>query len=198
MADETNDFDVAKSLFDHLRPLDRERQQRILRWVAESLEITLHVKPTGSLAVAEPPPSGEQPQIPSSPQTRESQGADIRTFVDNKSPKSDVQFAAVVAYYYRFEAPQADRRETITSELLQASSRLTGRKRLDKPNTTLNNAKNLGYLDSAGRGEFRINTVGENLVAMTLPSGQGEAPSGGSSQRPPRKRTGKKRSAANK
>ena len=33
---------------------------------------------------------------------------------------------------------------------------------------TLNNAKAQGYLDAAERGTFRINTVGENLVAMTF------------------------------
>jgi hypothetical protein len=35
----------------------------------------------------------------------------------------------------------------------------------------LNNAKNQGYLNPAARGEYAINTVGENLVAMTLPGG---------------------------
>ena len=39
---------------------------------------------------------------------------------------------------------------------------------------TLNNAKNQGYLDSAERGAFQINSVGENLVAMTLPGGAEE------------------------
>jgi hypothetical protein len=43
------------------------------------------------------------------------------------------------------------------------------------PNKTLNNAKGLGYLDSPERGQFTINTVGENLVAMTLPGGVAEA-----------------------
>ena len=34
-----------------------------------------------------------------------------------------------------------------------------------------NNAKGAGYLDCTSRGEFTINSVGENLVAMTLPGG---------------------------
>jgi hypothetical protein len=37
------------------------------------------------------------------------------------------------------------------------------------------NAKNLGYLDGTSPGEFSINTVGENLVAMTLPGTAGGA-----------------------
>ena len=39
------------------------------------------------------------------------------------------------------------------------------------PGKTLNNAKSLGYLDSSSPGEFTINSVGENLIAMTLPGG---------------------------
>ena len=39
---------------------------------------------------------------------------------------------------------------------------------------TLNNAKTQGLLDSGSEaGKFVINTVGENLVAMTLPSQSG-------------------------
>ncbi|WP_425905918.1 hypothetical protein [Nitrobacter sp. TKz-YC02] len=34
---------------------------------------------------------------------------------------------------------------------------------------TLTNAKNAGYLDSAGSGKFKLSSVGENLVAITLP-----------------------------
>jgi hypothetical protein len=99
---------------------------------------------------------------------------DIKSFVTSKDPKSDNQFAATVAYYYRFEAPHNERRETISAEILQEATRLSGRNRLGDPGKTLRNAKDTGYLDVADRGEYRINTVGENLVAMTLP-GQGRA-----------------------
>lgn len=34
---------------------------------------------------------------------------------------------------------------------------------------TLTNAKNAGYLDGAGAGKFKLSSVGENLVAITLP-----------------------------
>jgi hypothetical protein len=89
-----------------------------------------------------------------------------------KAPKSDQQFAATVAYYFRFEASPAERRDSINGELLQGATRLAGRNRLANPHYTLKNAKAAGYLDSISRGEFTINSVGENLVAMTLPSGK--------------------------
>lgn len=174
MPETKNDFDVAKSLFDQLDGLDKERQHRVLRWVAESLGIALHVKTPGTPATNEP--ASFHPgatDTPLTPQSLGSRSTDIKSFVTAKNPKSDVQYAAVVAYYYRFEAPAEERKETITSEILQESTRLAGRTRLTKPVMTLNNSKNLGYLDPAGRGSFKINTVGENLVAMTLPGTQG-------------------------
>lgn len=93
-------------------------------------------------------------------------------FVEAKRPKSDVPFAAVVAYYYRFEAAAETRKDSIDVKALQDAARLAGRRRPPTPHATLNSAKNLGYLDSSERGHFRISSVGENLVAMTLPGGE--------------------------
>ena len=175
MSSPDNDFDIAKSIHELLVPLPEDRRQRILRWIAETLNVTLHTHPkTPPLpaAVNEPHEDSIRPQVETNssaiPQSNAS--LDIKTFVEKKAPKNDVQFATVVAYYYRFEAPPAERSETVTTDMLLNSTRLTGRTRLASPRNTLNNAKSLGYLDGAGRGMFRINTVGENLVAVTLPS----------------------------
>jgi hypothetical protein len=95
---------------------------------------------------------------------------DIKTFIQVKKPRNEVQFAATVAYYYRFEAPHAERKEAIDQETLQDATRRAGRGRFANPLTTLGNAHRLGLLDrGAEKGTFTINTVGENLVAMTLP-----------------------------
>ena len=89
-----------------------------------------------------------------------------------KNPSSDMQFAATVAYYYRFEAPPSERKESIDSNILQNTARLANRKRLSKPGQTLINAGFNGMLDRADeKGFYKINTVGENLVAMILPQG---------------------------
>jgi len=167
-----DDFEAAKAVFEKLRDLSRERQERVLRWVAEGLGVANPgaVQPassqagTGQKEVADRLPS----QASGTPGV-----TDIKSFIAAKSPKSDQQFATAVAYYYRFEAPPAQRKETISTATLQEAARLSGRKRLTNPNSTLNNARNQGYIDNAGRGEFSINTVGENLVAMALPGGVG-------------------------
>jgi hypothetical protein len=192
MTTSESDFDAAKAVADQLKGLDKERQQRVLRWVAESLNLDLgavSATPLRSNELRQQDPAGghHQPLEP----TRQHRPTDIKSFVDAKQPKSDVQFAAAVAYYYRFEAPAETRKDAIDAQTLQEGARLAGRRRPPKPLMTLNNAKNLGYLDSPERGQFRINTVGENLVAMTLPGSGGDKPRGGS--RSTRKRSSKKK-----
>jgi hypothetical protein len=186
MTGSASDFDVAKNVTELLEKLDKGRQELVLRWVRESLNLD---------PVAAPPPQlpplsqagGVAPLgLAAAPGTDAGspRGAvvDIKAFVDDKQPKSDMQFSAVVAYYYRFVAPVEQRREVIDGQVLQDAARLAGRPRPPKPHMTLTNAKNQGYLDKSGRGEFRLNTVGENLVAMTLP-GDGAAPRSVSSRR---------------
>lgn len=118
----------------------------------------------------------------------------IKSFIAEKAPSSDNQFAAAVAYYYRFEAPEAARKEAITADDLQEACRLAGRTRVAKPAQTLINAHNGGLLDKAAeRGSYAISTVGENLVPMALPSGSGAKPRGAqkSTSKSPAKKSGK-------
>jgi hypothetical protein len=100
--------------------------------------------------------------------------------VADKKPKNDIQFAATVAYYYRFQAPSGKQKEEINKDDMADASRLV-RRMLRNPVATLNNAHSLGYLDRGSRrGLFKINTVGENLVTMVLPE---ESSTAGSSAR---------------
>lgn len=146
---------------------DKIEQERIVRWVSESLGIV--VSPGGTPAPIAPQTHTPSPQ----PQTPQLGAAgmkkDIKSFVTEKCPKSDVQFAAVAAYFYRFEVSQADRKEVILPQDLQDAGRQARGFGFKKPLVTLNNAVALGYFDRGGRGEFKLNAVGENLVAMTLP-----------------------------
>jgi hypothetical protein len=149
--------------------VDAGHQQRILRWVAESLYVSLYVR--SAVPHEDSPHKGPDNDQSAPLDSLRVQPLDIKSFVASKTPKSDNQFAAVVAYFHRFVSP--DRQEVISADILQDATRLAGRARLGNPLATLNNAKQQGYLDAAGRGMFRVNTVGENLVAMTLP-GTGE------------------------
>jgi hypothetical protein len=105
-------------------------------------------------------------------QPKPAAAGDIRSFIDAKKPRNDVQFAAAVAYYHQFEASPAEKKDAINKDDLQEAARKASRERFSKPIVTLSNAHKLGLLDRAGeKGYFSINSVGENLVAMTLPDG---------------------------
>lgn len=188
MAKTQDDLEAVRIVTTALIDFSPEEQERIIRWSREKL----------GLSPAPKNLEGSQTPQPSSPAPAErpegsapAPSKDLKTFVVGKSPKNDVQFAATVAYYYRFEAPPQQRRNEIDHVMLQDACRLTGRQRFKNPRITLNNAKNLGLLDRGGEaGKFAINTVGENLVAMTLPE-QADSPAKG---RKPRKQ----KKAANK
>jgi len=155
-----DDFETVKIIVSALQNFQKEDQQRILRWAQEKL----------SLIPAQPSPPAQQ----TAEQQRVSR-MDIKTFMEQKKPQSDIEFAAAVAYYYRFEAPENERKEEISTVDLQDAARKVPRERLKRPIYTLHNAFKGGLLDKGStKGSFKINTVGENLVAMTLPFGKQE------------------------
>jgi hypothetical protein len=166
-----DDLEAVRQIAAMLEPFPSPDRERILRWARERLDM-------------EPAVQTPQPHIPIQPraitprvETPGGKAADIRTFIDAKKPRSDIHFATVVAYYYRFEAPPDERRDSVTADVLIDACRKANRKRPPKPHDTLINAAKAGYLDATGeKGQYRINSVGENLVAMVLSDGEGQRP----------------------
>jgi len=160
-----DDLDAVRTIVAALEGFDENEKERILRWVREKSGLG-HLQP-GALPIA----TSSAARHPTMTPAASGQASDIKSFVEKKNPKSDTQFAATVAYYYRFEAPPSQpRKESITKEDLQEASRQISRKRLRNPAQTLVNAHAQGLLNRGERGAYVINTVGENLVAMALPS----------------------------
>jgi len=182
-----DEFEAMRIVVAALEHFKADERHRILRYVQEKLGIAAPPAPSaqpiqrqggtgdsGSNPLPSPPP-GTVPNI--------------RTFIENKGPRSDVQFAAAVAYFYRFEAAQASHKESITADDLQEACRQVGRERFQRPAQTLINAHKQGLLDKGtDRGAYTLSTVGENLVAVALPT-DGNAP---------RTRNAKKKSSAKK
>ena len=166
MTKQTNDdLEAVRVVVEALKAFERDEQERIIRWAREKLGLTQTLvsatDSTSAVSVA-PVPVRVPGQL------------DLRGFVAQKNPRSDTHFAATVAYYYRFEAPEAERKETITSTDLLEACRLADRHRLKNPLLTLNNAHRDGLLNRGPeRGTFTVNSVGENLVAMALPTADG-------------------------
>src|SRR5207249_163013 len=158
----SDDLEAVRAVVDALKTFQAEDQRRILRWAQEKLGLKM------SPSVPATPPTPLEPGP--TPPTGTARPRDIRAFLQEKRPSSDNQFAAAVAYYFAFEAPENERKSEITASDLQHAARLSGRERLNRPLDTLHNASRRGYLDKTRtRGAFRINTVGENLVAMAMP-----------------------------
>lgn len=175
MTSKPDDLEAIRTLISILEPFNVEEQERIIRYAKEKLGLPAEAV----AAVHRYPPSPERfvATVPesSAPEPRY-QSRDIKAFVAEKNPQSDNHLAATVAFFYRFEAPEAQRKDVITAEDLLEACRMTGRTRLKNPGQTLRNAHGVGLLDKTeDRGVFAINTVGENLVAMTLPSLSGKS-----------------------
>jgi hypothetical protein len=166
LASQQNKDDLAavRTMAKALEGFESTDQERILRWVREKVGL-----PTGGPSPAEPARLAATP--PATPaQHATGTNVSIKDFITSKNPRSDNQLAATVAYYYQFEAPESQRKETISADDLQEACRKAGRARLRQPSKTLLHAHGVGLLDKASdRGTYRINSVGENLVAMTLP-----------------------------
>ncbi|MFA6171693.1 MAG: hypothetical protein WCW77_01145 [Patescibacteria group bacterium] len=162
------DLDAVKILVESLEKFNDEERMRIIKWACERMGMknAPSIKDVGySLGVSE-----TTSQIQPDQSITKSRGVDIKRFVNEKNPSSDAQFVAVVAYYFKFEAPEDQKKEFIISEDLNEAARLSDRSRFQKPAATLNNVYNKsGYLDRVDSGKYKLNTVGENLVAMVLP-----------------------------
>jgi hypothetical protein len=192
-----SDFIAAEEIKSILHDRQKAEQERILRWVNESLGLSVIPTGTGPHTPLAPIAVSTHTEEHASSTHAGARPKDIKMFVDEKQPKTDIQFAAVVAYYHRFEAAEPTRRGTINAEDLQEATRLAVRSRFTAPHSTLNNAVKQGYFDRSGRGEFKLNAVGENLVAMALPVTSEDA-NGTTASRPRRKQSRKPRSKSTK
>ena len=182
-------LDAAQKIVTELTGMTSEHQSLALKFAIETLGLQL---PAALSPAAAPPVHPPQPTPPHTA-TNADHSTNIRSFTEMKAPKSDQQFTAVVAYFYQFESKPDERKEAIDADIMKEAARLAGRPQVARWNMTLTNAKNAGYLDAAGSGKFKLSSVGENLVAITLP-GNG-APAGSKSKsanKKPKKKSSKK------
>ncbi|MGH6826495.1 hypothetical protein [Methyloceanibacter sp.] len=191
-SEQKDDLEAVRRVVEALHGFQPHDQERILRWAREKTGLGAERKPPASPAsMPDPPRKDADPQ--------NAARWDIKSFVEAKRPGSDRQFAAVVAYYYKFEAPPSDRKESITKEDLVDATRKSNRSRLAKPGQTLINAHQSGYLDKAAdKGAYQINSVGENLVAMALPEGEQRASRKGTTKKRGARQTNKKKTTKKK
>lgn len=163
MSQTSDDLDAVRAIVKALEPFEPNEQERIIRWAREKLGLWVS---SGSTERLTPGLPTEQPPSTKLP-------VNIKAFLNLKQPKSDNHLAATVAYYYRFEAPENERKSAITKEDLLNACRLADWERPNHPNQVLINSQGAGLLDKGSeKGAYAINSVGENLVAVALPAGK--------------------------
>ncbi len=151
-----------------LVPLKREGRTRVLDYVLKRLGVTDSPLPPASTS----PSLTRSVDAYITSTTSESRGQpnDIRSLTKEKAPRSANEMAALVAYYVTELAPEPYRKESITADDIKKYFKDAHFPLPSSSKMTLVNAKNSGYLESSGTGQYRLNPVGYNLVADNLPA----------------------------
>jgi hypothetical protein len=97
---------------------------------------------------------------------------DIRTLKEEKAPSTAAQMACIVAYYLKEVAVLPEKKDTVGTADMDKYFKQAGFKLPKKLNQLLIDCKQSGYLDSVSSGTYKLNAVGYNLVAHSLPKGK--------------------------
>ena len=158
------------TLLTALEPLSNEARVNVILYVFKRLGIDF---PASNVRNAPRTIVGVVAADSASLETETAGVIDIRSFKEEKQPKTASEMVAIAAYYLAHLAPLDERRDYIVADdirkyFLQAVFPLPSA----PPHMTLVNAKNAGYVDARERGQYRLNPVGYNLVTNKLPPPQ--------------------------
>src|SRR5215475_10405703 len=171
MSDQKVDVELQAiaTLLTALEPLSEEARRNVLTYVFRRLGMDF--PPEARNSARAPNEAGATRGAGFDPEA--AAVIDIRSFKQEKQPKTASEMVAVAAYYLAHLAPPDERRDYIVADdirrcFLQAVFPLPSA----PPHMTLVNAKNAGYVDARERGQYRLNPVGYNLVTNKLPPAQ--------------------------
>jgi len=158
------------TLLSALEPLSDEACKNIIMYVFQRLGMEFAPQDPRS---ATPPMSVAAASHAAGLEAEAATAIDIRSFKEEKLPRTASEMVAVAAYYLAHLAPPGERRDHIVADdirrcFLQASFPLPSA----PPHITLVKAADAGYVDARERGQYRLNPVGYNLVTNTLPRTQ--------------------------
>lgn len=92
---------------------------------------------------------------------------DIRSFKLEKNPSTDIEMTALVAFYLQELA--SNKKNEVNVKDIVPYFKDAGYPIPTSTHNILLNAKNAGYFESIGKGKFKLNPVGYNLIAHNLP-----------------------------
>ncbi len=100
---------------------------------------------------------------------------DIRALREEKQPQSDIEMVALVAFYLSEMATGSEKKDAISANELKKYFKQAGHSLPKNASQTIRNARHAGYLESTGEGQFKLNPVGYNLVAHSLPKSSSDS-----------------------
>jgi len=174
------EVEAIKAVLAALAPLSGKARASVLDYVTRRLDVVSTAVPPASSGVA-PALSTTLTRPVTSPSTH------IKNFKEEKRPRSANEMAAVVAYYLANIVSVEQRKQTINQRDVETYFKIASFPLPQQVRATLPNAKNAGYFDLAGDGEYKLNAVGHNLVAHSMPRGGSDSTS--SSRRAKRQST---------
>ncbi len=180
------EIEAIKVVLVALAPLSEKARASVLDYVTRRLDLTPPLTPA--------PRAGATPAapVPAASGSAAPQALHIKDFKEQKRPRSANEMAAVIAYYLANVAPQGQRKQTINQKDVETYFKIAAFPLPQQLRVTLPNAKNAGYFDLVGDGEYKLNAVGHNLVAHSMPRGASKAAA--AAKRPKRKKTGRAKS----
>lgn len=159
-----DEIEAIRSVLSALEPLQHEARRSVLEYVIKRLGVSLQ---TANTPVSSPAllPSLET----NKPDTNSP--AHIKAFKELKGPRSANEMSALVAYFLAELAPEDKRKQTVNTADIKTYFKIADFPLPQQIKMTLPNAKNAGYFDLAGDGEYRLNAIGHNLVVHSMPRG---------------------------
>jgi hypothetical protein len=182
-----NEIEAIRAVLSALEPLPPTVRTRVLEYVVKRLQVSIE---SVSSVPIEPVSATPAQQVP--PQENGSP-THIKDLKEKKKPRSANEMAALTAFFLSDLAPARDRKRTVNTKDIKTYFKIAGFPLPEHVNATLPNAKNAGYFDAAGGGEYRLNAVGHNLVVHSMPRGSSDTSAKRKPTRKPTRRTSKKR-----
>jgi hypothetical protein len=155
-----------------LEDLDKDAQKRVLVYVFSRIGISENNFYNSNKDAPLQAPTKSVPEEPI--QNSIINVTDIRTLKDQMNPATAVEMAVLVAYYLEDLAPQNEKKSEVGTADITTYFKQAGYPLPKAPKMTLVHAKNSGYFESVGPGNFKLNPVGYNLAAHTM--GKNERP----------------------
>jgi hypothetical protein len=166
-----NEVQAIKAVLVALEPLKPEVRSGVLRYVIGRLQVGIELEEDRK-ASSPLGPNTATPLRDVEVEAVRSLPTHIKELKEKKKPRSAIEMAALVAYYLENLAPEKERKDRITTKDIDTYFKIADFPLPKKTEFTLPNAKGAGYLDVAGRGQYKLNAVGHNLVVHSMPRGE--------------------------